>query len=245
MKLRDPELLHMYTNADGERVPSVTHIINIKAKPTIVTLANSIGRYQHWDIEAFFSKKAILGTQVHKLIELYLKDELDGYEMKEEYPGFMQKVMIRFDNFKYWYDMLEPELIESELQLAGKEYGGTMDAIMKFKTGQIALIDFKTSRQFSESHFIQLGGYLKLMQELKPDLYDSINLAGILLVGDNKNFKGCKLKYFDKEHMQKYIEVFENTYILFKSWLPVARDDWRVDIRDLGLFENKDAYIID
>ena len=66
-----------------------------------------------------------------------------------------------------------------------------------------------------------------------------------LLVGDNKTFRGCKLKYFDKEHMQSYIEVFKNTYILFKSWLPIARDDWRIDIRDLGIYENEEAYIHD
>ena len=45
--------------------------------------------------------------------------------------------------------------------------------------------------------------------------------------------------------MQSYIEVFKNTYILFKSWLPIARDDWRIDIRDLGIYENEEAYIHD
>ena len=245
MKLRDPELLHMYANADGVMVPSVTHIINIKSKPALVSMANAIGKYQNWDIKEFMSKKALLGTQVHKLIELFLKNELEGYEVQEQYPGFVKQSMIRFNNFKKWFEMLEPELIESELQLAGKEYGGTLDSIFKFKTGQVALIDFKTSRNFSDSHYIQLGGYLQLMKELRPDLYDRIDIAGILLVGDNKTFRGCKLKYFDKEHMQSYIEVFKNTYILFKSWLPIARDDWRIDIRDLGIYENEEAYIHD
>ena len=121
MKLRDPELLHMYANADGVMVPSVTHIINIKSKPALVSMANAIGKYQNWDIKEFMGKKALLGTQVHKLIELFLKNELEGYEVQEQYPGFVKQSMIRFNNFKKWFEMLEPELIESELQLAGNE----------------------------------------------------------------------------------------------------------------------------
>ena len=42
-------------------------------------MANAIGKYQNWDIKEFMGKKALLGTQVHKLIELFLKNELEGY----------------------------------------------------------------------------------------------------------------------------------------------------------------------
>ena len=48
-------------------------------------------------------KKALLGTQVHKLIELFLKNELEGYDVQEQYPGFVKQSMIRFNNFKKWF----------------------------------------------------------------------------------------------------------------------------------------------
>ena len=92
------------------------------------------------------------GTDMHSILENYVKAKMQGKESHLE--G-------RLKCFEEWTDKNVDKFIGSETYCYSEELwiGGIVDAVVSLKSGEIALVDFKSAKDAYDSHFYQLGGY--------------------------------------------------------------------------------------
>ena len=218
---------HTYTNSEGQEIPSVTHIISIIKKKNITSWANYLG-FKHISVKNFINDKAILGSLVHERIECFFQ----GTEAK---PYFDQRtsneVNKRFEIFKTWYECAKPVPIWQEKEFTNNRYGGKLDLLCKMYDDKIVLLDFKTSKAVRSSHFLQLGGYLNLIQDCEPEMYKKIDLCQIVAITDRKVIQEVR----PIELMKKYQDAFNDAYELYVKWDKILREEWNDSLRDLGI----------
>jgi len=100
-----------------------------------------------------------IGSEIHKLIELYIKDGRDavGQLRPEVENGFLA--------FLEWEQENGCEWLQSEMTVINSSagYAGTLDAIVKFTKGKMAgktyVIDFKSSKGFYDGYGKQIAAY--------------------------------------------------------------------------------------
>ena len=83
--------------------------------------------------------------------------------------------------------------------------------------GDLTILDFKTSKRFYSSHFIQLGAYIQLLE--KHDIY--VEQVGICRIKDGE----VNVKFKHRSEMEDYIDLFNKltdvfymVYDLNKEW---------------------------
>jgi len=121
-------------------------------------------RFAHKEI----SREAqIIGSDVHKWIELWIKFQISGGESITEYP---EDVRIPMENFHKWVESREVEWIASEKKVYSKfwNYAGTIDALAKIN-GELYVIDFKTSAKIYKEYYLQVYGYAQAIHEMVND----------------------------------------------------------------------------
>jgi len=96
-----------------------------------------------------------IGSAVHDAIEAYIKtgEDLSG-EMKPEVAnGFIAFLEWESENVERW--------IESEVRTVNEHigYAGTYDAIFENKSGEIVMVDFKTSKAVYDEYHMQVSAY--------------------------------------------------------------------------------------
>ena len=99
---------------------------------------------------------ALIGTVVHGLIEDFIH--------KKEIP--MQsdpKVVNCWNMFLDWWNKQGYEVVEIEKKLYSKKYNfvGTLDLVVKDKSGNLVLIDIKTSNRIVFGYVLQANAYKK------------------------------------------------------------------------------------
>ena len=181
-----------------ERYPSVTQILNAKAKPyALVQWLKQMG--MNADI---VSRQAMdEGSDVHNLCERYLKGEEIVYDDSIKF----YEVWLPFQRFVKFCEehKLIPILIEQTVFSRTNKFAGTLDliCILEIKgKKQLALIDLKRAKQSSLSYEYQVAAYkyavlemgvLNVVKDLVGELLD-INPYLLLLNVDTK--KGWRLK---------------------------------------------------
>jgi len=135
----DPES-HIYRY--GEKiVPSVTQVLE------------EVGISDFSMVPKNFMESAQkLGTDVHSLLELYDKNELDYDSISDQVAPYLPA----------WVNFLESsksEIIEIELKVGCEKYGyaGTLDRVLKIN-GRLAILDIKTGMK-SPGHGVQTSAY--------------------------------------------------------------------------------------
>jgi hypothetical protein len=212
-------------NSKGEEIPSVTQIISILTKKGITEWANSLG-FRRVSVKKFLDNKALIGTLVHSRIENYFK--------KEEYKPFIDKstddiVNARYELFKIWVNEAKPEMIWQEKEFTNERYGGKLDMLCKMYDDKYVLLDFKTSKDIHPSQFLQLGGYLNLIEYNESEMYEKISLCQIVAFGE----KGIKQRVFTKEEMKRYQKAFEKCYEIYMCWDNILQDMWDENLKNL------------
>ncbi len=133
----------VYKTADGTRVPGVTTVLGVLAKPALIPWANKMG-LQGIDTTKYVDRAAQAGTAAHAMIEAHLKgEEFDP----SPYPADLLDLAENgFLKYLEWEGAHEVELIGSEMPLVSGSYryGGTVD-LYAFLDGIPTLIDFKTN----------------------------------------------------------------------------------------------------
>lgn len=123
----------------------------------------------------FRDNAAVVGTSVHKLVELLIKGETvdadanpRAYKIAQAVVAFMAKEKI--------------EVVDCETRVYSRihAYCGTCDLNVILPDGRrAAIVDIKTSKAFRAAHAMQIAAYAKAYEEEHPDVvFDD---AGVLL----------------------------------------------------------------
>lgn len=192
-----------YINKDKIEVPSVTTIIKLLNKPNIANWANTLG-WKRQSYKKVLDESAFKGTIVHELCHELLFHEGAKFDISSPSKlQFIKNHMDTFDSFLKEYD-LKP--IWGEKSFSLDYYGGTVDLYCELNNKK-TILDFKTSKNFYSSHFIQLGAYIQLVEE-----YDyEVEQVGILRIREN----GWEIKLVDRNEMYNYIELFNKLCDVF------------------------------
>lgn len=158
-----------YESYPGNRVPSVTTVLKIIGKESLMQWANSLG-WKRKSLNKELNDASVIGTLAHNYIESFIFDrrseryninvEIDSlpYEMNE-------KTRNAINSFLIWWrdhgDEIDP--IDTEVQLVCDFYGGTLDLLCRYR-GKLTIIDFKTSSDFHPTMYMQLAAYAKMYE---------------------------------------------------------------------------------
>ena len=149
---------------EEKRLPSVTEILAIVAKPYLIPWANRMG-LQGIDILEYNAEFSNLGTLVHAKIEAYYRNAIfDGMQYSE---AMRQKADELFGKFLNWEAKHDIFPIFNELPMICHRFGGTIDAVLEMD-GKITVVDWKTSKEIYPEYFAQLSAYFYLMRYGKP-----------------------------------------------------------------------------
>ena len=163
---------------DGTRVPSVTTILGVLAKPALVKWANGIG-LRGIPIDKYVDEAARVGTLIHDLIECHLqKQEPDLTPYKSEQVSQAQKGL---EKFKAWQTAVGfvPEAVEYKLISEKYRFGGTLDLLGRLADGRKVLVDIKTAKAVYDEHWTQVAGGYTLLLEENDEHYDAVLIVRI------------------------------------------------------------------
>jgi hypothetical protein len=155
----------VYKLADGKRVPGVTTILEIIAKPALISWANGMGR-QGLDSEAYRNEAAKIGTLAHEMIQ----EDLGGHQWNRNAYSADQIDLAENAILSYyeWQRInacdMKTEHIELPLVSEVHRYGGTIDWYGEIN-GEKWLVDIKTSKKIYSNHQFQVAAYWQLLQE--------------------------------------------------------------------------------
>lgn len=146
------EAAHVY-RLGGVVVPSVTQLLE-PIKPDFAGIPPSV-------LEA----KRELGTAVHLACELDDDDDLD----EDSVPEAVAPYLAAWRAFK---SDTGAEVLMNEQKLAHRSlrYAGTLDRLVRVRSGDVYLVDLKTAISMSASFGPQLCGYQLLLDESIYDL---------------------------------------------------------------------------
>lgn len=171
-----------YYNKNNVKVPSVTTVLKILNKPSLIEWANMIGR-QGKAYGPYLNELAVYGTHNHTAIEELLTGKEPTVIMNDKIEKEVRSSIKTFNVLK---NDLKLTNCQVEQSMTSDRFGGTVDLIGDIvdrkKHPVTILADFKTSKKVYNSHFIQLGGYLELIRLTNPELFDKIKLCMIILI---------------------------------------------------------------
>jgi hypothetical protein len=108
-----------------------------------------------------------------------------------------------------------------EKKLISERYGGTVD-FYGMVDGKATILDFKTSKTFYSSMFLQLAAYCIMLEEQGYP----VEQVGIIII----NNKGYDEKFISREILEKYIRVYKLLVELFHGWYDLNIDQGWGDI---------------
>lgn len=203
-----------YSDKDGNYFPSVTTVLEAYPKGK---------RFEQWlkdvgnEADDIVGRAAQQGTNVHDAIEKLLKGaEVDFID----YTLYEWKMILRFQEF---HNLCDPiiEAIEHNLVSPAVGCGGTIDLVAMIN-GERWLIDYKTSGDIYDNHFVQLATYAVMWNEAYPE--ERIERIGCLHLRsrtrgasrDGKTVQGLGWKIEEpKESPSELYEIFKHVKTLW------------------------------
>ena len=152
-----------YRLEDGTRVPGVTTILGVLAKPALIGWANRMG-LEGIDTTKYRDAAASVGTLIHYMVECDLRGiepDLSDYspnEIDKAENGFLKYLEYRNEH------ILGPVFIEKPMVSEEHHYGGTVD-FYGLEDGVPTLLDFKSGKAIYSEMLIQAVAYRQLVLE--------------------------------------------------------------------------------
>ena len=194
-----------YKLENSQRVPSVTTVLGILAKPALLEWAWKCG-VDGLDYKAVRDQAGGIGTLVHYLIMCDLKGEKpDTSEYSAQDIEKAETCLIKFWDWNKEHT-LEPIMIETPLVSEVYRYGGTLD-FFGIVNNELALVDFKTGKAIYPEHIYQVAAYRQLLLEKGHE----VSHAQILRIGRNE----------DEGFEEQVITGFANAWELFLHCLAI------------------------
>ena len=218
-----------YYNKKGEIVPSVTTVIKVIAKDGLVYWANNLG-WKRKSVKKELDDSSEIGTYAHNYIEAVLKNSVISQKMLLREIDLLPEenknmVLNSINSFNLWWkdNNKNFKTIECEKEMSCDEYGGTIDWLAEYR-GKTVIIDFKTSKSFYYTMYLQLAAYAHMYKYNNGK--SPANIAILKL--DKVNGKKAKLKWvtdlpngdidFYYISYKRALELYKNIHILEQDW---------------------------
>lgn len=216
-----------YVNRHGIYVPSVTTVIKVINKESLIYWANSLG-WNKKSVKKELDTASTIGTYSHNIVEsIIVNTSYKGLinEVKKFDNEKIKKICNSVNSFKSWWTINKEffEIIDIEKSLVCDEYGGTVDIICKYK-GKLVILDLKTSSDFYFNMFIQLAAYAHLYYITTGELIEDV---GILRL-NKKNGNEAELLMMSElpgNDMNYYYTIYNRALDLYR-YLHVLEADW-------------------
>lgn len=203
-----------YVNKHGEKVRRVSDVIKILAKDSITIWANMLG-LKGIKYKDELERTANIGSICHDVLEHYFNPNMLAVLDYEDYGIETEedKLEVRkaLDSFFVWYEEFTKhykyKVKFTELVVVGEELGGTIDCgIEGFNDpNKVIFVDYKTSRDFYLTQFLQLTAYVMLYEEV----YGPNTVEGVMVVCLNKSGGKCKARFLPRKKMDPFISCFQ------------------------------------
>lgn len=217
-------------NIDGKKYIRVTRSLSIIGKPGLMSWYASVGRRA---AEAVIQNRQILGTKVHKLIELKLKGK-PLYLNKLPKNAFGDEVKVDIKLFAAFNKEaeLKAEGLEQHLWSNKHRYAGTADYLGNYVTPERFLVrghkgrfpkpvfvvgDWKTSRSIYPEYWLQLAAYAHAFYELT-----NIKVDGAFIV--QFRFGRVKVREKNWDELMELFEVYKHALAVYMWKFPKALD---------------------
>jgi len=209
MTRKTTEAGRKYFTPDGNAYPSITTVLSILSKDSIIKWRKRVGEEEANKIS---HQAATRGTAIHKLAEDYI-DNVEDWD-----KGAMPNNMFTFSRIKELIDQnINNVWFQEEFLYSDKlKCAGQVDCIAEWD-GELSIIDFKTSRkpkkeEWITNYFIQASFYAAAFYERTGV---PIKQGVILIAVDHENpqvFKVNTYKYLQQfiDVRQQYKELKEN-----------------------------------
>jgi genome maintenance exonuclease 1 len=186
-----------YVTPDGNRFPSITTVLGILSEDGIAAWRQRVGEEE---ANRVGTRAANRGTQVHSIIEKYLKNE--------DTEGYLPHIQQSLQNLRPILDNRISKIYNLEAPLYSVHLGvaGRVDCVADFD-GVPSIVDFKTSRRVKKKehisgYFAQMSGYAVMWEERTG--MPITNTVVIMDVDDNEPL-------VFKEHRDNYIQLLIDT----------------------------------
>ena len=201
----------IYKNSNGEKLPSVTTVLSVIAKPALIAWSNKKGLegINYFDE---LKRTAKIGSLVHAIAEYYTSKtpiEWDKYT-KEEIKRACT-ISKRFFEFVSLQDEFKPILSEGAFASEKYGYGGCLDLICSLN-GKITLLDYKTSSNIYDEMVSQVAAYKRLAEEQGYKIEQVI----ILRFGREES-EGYEYREISKKELKYGLKMFDCALKLYKS----------------------------
>lgn len=195
-----------YTNRKGVEVPSVTTILKILNKPSLVKWANYMG-FKRQYVDNILEKSSKIGSSVHDLVEAYLMKYFYVFIGTDFWTPSLLKAYL--NTIVEWKNSHIIEPIFMEKKFCSERFGGTID-FYGMVDNKYTILDFKTSKKVYSSMFLQLSAYCIMLEENEH----KVEQVGIIIL----NPEGYNEKIITREELTPYIETFKVLLDLFHKW---------------------------
>ena len=188
-----------YLTPNGVRYPSITSVLSIINEEAIAAWRKRVGEAE---ANRVGTRAAGRGTQVHAIIERYLKNE----DTTEYLPHIRQSL----ENLRPILDQRIGKIYGLEVPLYSDHLGlaGRCDCVADFD-GVPSIVDFKTSRwpktkEKVPNYFAQMSGYAIMFEERT-----GIPITNTVIIMDVDNHEPLVFK----EHRDNYTQLLQETKI--------------------------------
>jgi len=192
-----------YETPEGQSYPSVTTITGLLSKASILAWRQRVGDSK---ADAITKAATTRGNKVHKMAEMYLRNEMASQIKLFEDPMphiedmFFQLTEL-LDNSIGIINAIEAPLYSDQLKV-----GGRVDVIAEWD-GELAVIDFKTSSKpkkesWIDGYFMQSSAYALMFEELTGIKINKIVIA--IAVENNRSQVFIK---DSTEYLQQFIDL--------------------------------------
>lgn len=207
-----------YVNKHGEHVMRVSDVIKILAKDQLLVWANMLG-FKRIVYKDELNRTANIGSLCHEVIEKYFRKDtlatvdyddwnISDYGDKLEVKWALQSFFTWFRKFttthKYHVKFTERVVV-------GEHLGGTIDCGIDGwdDPSKVIFVDYKTSKTFYLTQFLQLAAYVMLYEEVEGE--DTVE--GIMVVRLSKDYdRKAEARYISRKNLNPFIICFQCMY---------------------------------
>lgn len=204
-----------YLNSKGERVMRVSEVIKILAKDQLITWANMLG-FKHIDYKQELERTANIGSLCHDVLENYFDKNrlavIDYDEFNITDYGDKKEVVNALDSFFRWYKHMRKtrtyKIKFTEFVIVGENLGGTIDCAIEGwdDPDKVIFVDYKTSKSFYLTQFLQLAAYVMLYEEV----HGKNTIEGIMIVRlEKRKDKDAEAWFIHRDNLDPFITCFQ------------------------------------